>query len=254
MNRCFHRSCIRILPGADGFSPGLRLGRLLRLFVAALAAFVLSNTSGTLQAADDAVTNTPALQPTNQASVAGVTNQFNVLDDKYRLAIGDQLSFKILEDEDDPKIIPVTDSGDLEVPYVGRYPAVGKTCKELAQELKVELEKKYYWQATVVIAVDSKPKSRGKVYLAGAVGGPGPQDISGDEILTVSKAILRAGGLTGFADGKSVRVTRSTGAGPGDETNFIVNVTMVLEKGKFENDPTLQPGDLIYVPERLIRF
>jgi len=159
-----------------------------------------------------------------------------------------------VEDEEEPKIIVVTDSGDLEVPYIGRYPALGKTCKQLAQELKRELEKEYYWQATVVIAVDSKPKSRGKIYLVGAICAPGPQDISGDEALTVSKAVLRAGGLTGFADGKAVRVTRSTGPNPGNEKTFTVNVTRVFEKGKTEDDLALQPGDLIYVPERLIRF
>ena len=74
----------------------------------------------------------------------------------------------------------VTDSGDVQLPYIGRYPAVGKTCKELALALKTELEKDYYKQATVIVAVDSKPRSRGKIYLTGAIGAPGPQDISSD--------------------------------------------------------------------------
>ncbi len=201
-----------------------------------------------LKAADASLTNSTT------TGVTGETNQLNVLDDKYRLAIGDTLSFKIIEDEDDPKILVVTDSGDLEVPYIGRYPAVGKTCKELAQQLKVELEKEYYIRATVVVAVDSKPKSRGKIYIVGAINSPGPLDISGDETLTVSKAILRAGGLTTFANGKEVRVTRSSGPHPNDEKTFTVNVTEIFEQGKTENDLPLQPGDLIFVPERMIRF
>jgi polysaccharide export outer membrane protein len=209
-----------------------------------------------LKAEDSVATNGTTAAATNQLSgeAPGATNQVNVLDDKYHLAIGDQLSFRIIEDEDDPKLLAVTDSGDLEVPYVGRFPAVGKTCKQLARELKVELEKKYYLQATVIIAVNQKPKSRGKVYLVGAIGAPGPQEISGDEILTVSKAILRAGGFTSFADGKGVRVTRSTGAHPGGEKTFTVNVSRIFEQGKTENDLVLQPGDFIFVPERLIRF
>lgn len=208
--------------------------------------------------ADVGATNGPAaismpqpLQPTNSASL---TNHFNVLDDKYHLAIGDQLSFQIIEDEDDPKMLVVTDSGELQVPYVGRFPAAGKTCKELAQDLKVELEKQYYLQATVVVAVDSKPKSRGKVYLAGAVGAPGPQDISGDEEMTLSKAVLRAGGLTPYADGKKVTITRSTGTHRDEDKAFVVNVSRILEKGKTTEDLPLEPGDLIYVPERVIRF
>jgi polysaccharide export outer membrane protein len=224
--------------------------------LAVLAGFILLGAVRPVTAADDVATNPVVKAPTPQPLLPGpaVTNYINVLDDQYRLAMGDQLSFRIVEDEEAPKIIVVTDSGDLEVPYLGRYPALGKTCKQLAQELKQELEKEYYRQATVVIAVDSKPKSRGKIYLVGAISAPGPQDIAGDEALTVSKAVLRAGGLTGFADGKAVRVTRSTGPNPGNEKTFTVNVTRVFEKGKTEDDVTLQPGDLIYVPERLIRF
>jgi len=214
-----------------------------------------------LNAADTAVatnaasnTATPVVASPAAAVTPGTTNAANVLDDKYRLVIGDQLSFQIIEDEDDPVHLVVTDSGDLQVPYIGRYPAVGKTCKELSLALKSELEKEYYKQATVIIAVDSKPGSRGKIYLVGAIGAPGPQDISSDEVLTVSKAILRAGGFTGYADEKNVKVTRSTGAGPGGDKTFIVNVSRILEDGKTEDDLPLQPGDLVFIPERMIRF
>jgi protein involved in polysaccharide export with SLBB domain len=182
------------------------------------------------------------------------TNAANVLDDKYRLAIGDQLSFQIIEDGDAPVHLVVTDSGDLQIPYIGRYPAVGKTCKQLAQELKVELQKEYYKQATVIVAVDLKPESRGKIYLVGAIRAPGPEDISSDEVLTVSKAILRAGGFTDSADEKHVKVTRSTGTGTGGDKTFIVNVKQILENGKTADDLPVQPGDLIFVPERMIQF
>ena len=128
------------------------------------------------------------------------TNSMDALDDKYRLAIGDRISFRIEEDGDDPKPLTTMDSGDLEVPYIGRYPAVGKTCKELAQALKVEFEKEYYYHATVIIAVDAMTKSRGRVYLVGAVRAPGPQEIPSDEVFTVSKAVLRAGGFTSLSD------------------------------------------------------
>jgi protein involved in polysaccharide export with SLBB domain len=156
-----------------------------------------------------------------------------------------------VEDDDPVAILPVTDSGEIQVPYLGRYPAVGKTCKELALGVKAELEKKYYYTATVAIAVNSMPRSRGKIYLVGAVRVPGPQDIASDETLTVSKAILRAGGFTEFASEKNVKVTRGSSA---DKKVFELNVSRILEKGDTENDLTLQPGDLIYIPERMIRF
>lgn len=192
-------------------------------------------------------TNAPAIKANFTSTNA------NQLDDRYPLVIGDQLSFRIVEDEEEPRPLVVTDSGEIEVPYLGRYPAAGKTCKDLAAGLKTELEKKYYYQATVVIAVNAMPRSRGKIYLVGAIRAPGPQDISSDETLTVSKAILRAGGFNDFANDKKVKVTRTVGKS-GETQTFLVDVASVFEKGNTQNDLVLQPGDLIFVPERLIRF
>jgi polysaccharide export outer membrane protein len=195
----------------------------------------------------------PATNPAAGPAIFTSTN-VNQLDDRYKLVIGDQLSFRIIEDEEDPRLLVVTDSGDIEVPYLGRYPVIGKTCKELAANLKTELEKRYYYQATVIVAVNAMPRSRGKIYLVGAIRAPGPQDISSEETLTVSKAILRAGGFNDFANQKKVKITRTTGKNKDDVQTFLVDVSSVFEKGSTQNDIALQPGDLIYVPERLIRF
>jgi protein involved in polysaccharide export with SLBB domain len=206
--------------------------------------------------------NSPTVAPTAQpgtpepGKAAGTAAPLTIsamdsLDSSHKLAIGDRLSFRIIEDEEEPKQIFVTDSGDLEVPYIGRFPAVGKSCKDLARALKSELEKEYYYQATVVVAVDVMTKSRGKVYLVGPVRMAGPQDIPSDEVLTLSKAILRAGGFSDFADKKNVKVTRKV---DGADKTFVVDVAEVLERGRTDRDMPLEPGDLVYVPERLVRF
>jgi protein involved in polysaccharide export with SLBB domain len=204
----------------------------------------------------DSLTRT-AVKPssaTSNAAPVDLGNAMNVLDDKHKLAIGDQISFRIVEDEDDPKSLTVMDSGELEIPYLGRFQSVGKTCKQLAGVLKTELEKEYYKQATVVIAVNLMAKSRGKVYLVGPVHVPGPQEIPSDEVLTLSKAILRAGGFTDFADQKTVKVTRQSKVAGGKDESFVINVGKVLEQGATESDLPLEPGDLIFVREKLVRF
>ncbi len=194
---------------------------------------------------------------------SATTNTVDALDGNHKLAIGDRLSFRILEDREadpkqplEPKALFVTDSGDIEVPYIGRVPAENKTCVQLAREIKDELEKAYYRRATVILAVDQMTRSRGKVYLVGAVRGAGPQEIPSDEAFTLSKAILRAGSFSDYADKKSVRVTRKSGSGAAAKADqsFTVNVAEILEKGKTEFDITLEPGDFIYVPEKGIRF
>jgi polysaccharide export outer membrane protein len=206
-----------------------------------------------LQSTNSAAGSPAAAMATNVSSAAFISS-VDVLDDKYQLVIGDQLSLKIVEDENDPVQLLVTDSGDIQAPYLGRYPAAGKTCRQLSLALKAELEKKYYYHATVIVAVDSMPRSRGKIYLVGAIRAPGPQDISSDEALTLSKAILRSGGFTDFANEKKVKVTRAAGPGATDKRTFIVDVSKILEKGETEGDLPLLPGDLIYVPERMVRF
>jgi polysaccharide export outer membrane protein len=196
-----------------------------------------------------------SLSPSGTNSAVSIsTNSMDALDDTYRLAIGDRVIFQIKEDDDDPQLLTVMDSGDLQVPYIGPYPVVGKTCKELAQALKAELEKEYYYRATVIITVDLKTKSRGIVYLVGAVRAPGPQDIPSDEVLTVSKAILRAGGFTDYANQRDVKITRKGNTPGAPNQTFVVNVEEILEKGKFGADLPLKSDDLIYIPERLVRF
>jgi protein involved in polysaccharide export with SLBB domain len=243
MNCCSRQFPRRSSPAVSGSSRRrweLPVTNLKQLVLTVLFAFI-------------ALTGLKAAE-TGVATATTSTNRFNVVDDNYRLSVGDQLSFQIIEDEEDPKGLTVMDSGDLQVPYIGRYPAVGKTCKELAGALKVELEKDYYRQATVIIAVDAKPRSRGKIYIVGAIRTPGPQEIASDETLTVSRAILRAGSFSDFADQKNVQVTRGSGVGADVKKMFTVNVAQIFEKGKTENDLVLQPGDLIFIPERMIRF
>lgn len=198
--------------------------------------------------------STNALGEGTNMSNTGPTNSMDALDDKHKLTIGDRLSFRIIEDDDDPRQIPVTDSGDLEVPYIGRYPAVGKTCKELAWKLKAELEKKYYFHATVIIAGNEWARSQGKIYIFGPVRAPGPQDIPNDEVLTVSKAILRAGGFGDYANRSKVEVRRKPATPGGKDQVLTVDVAQILDKGKNDSDLPLEAGDLIYVPERLLRF
>ena len=125
----------------------------------------------------------------------------------------------------------------------------------MSRELKTALEQDYYYQATVIVAVDLKAKTQGIVYLVGPVRSPVPQYIPSDEEFTLSKAILRAGGFLPDADTHRVRVTRKeTGPNGAVDKTYIVNVAKILEDGKTDLDMVLKPGDFIYVPERILWF
>jgi len=182
------------------------------------------------------------------------------MDDKHKLALGDQLTFRIIEDQEDPnekmepKPMLVGDRGEVEVPYIGPFPAVGKTSKQLAREIKTELEKKYYYQATVLISLALLTKTTGKVYVLGEVRLTGPVDMPGDEVLTVGKAILRAGGFTTYSDKRHVKVTRKGDGASAKTQTLVVDVADILEKGNIDKDLTVETGDVIFVPTRLINL
>ena len=177
-----------------------------------------------------------------------------VPDDKYKLRVGDKISLQILEDRDQPKSLVVTDSGELDAPYVGRVAAQDKTCKQLAEELKARLEREYYHRATVIISLDVANKLLGRVYVWGQVRQQGAIDIAVNENLTAGKAILRAGGFGDFANKKKVKLVRGGSAGSTGNQTFLLNMVEILEQGRTELDMALQPDDFIIVPSRLINF
>ena len=196
-----------------------------------------------------AATNCPAAG-TNTVPV-GLSGY--VPDDKYKLRAGDRVALQILEDRDPPKSLALADSGELDVPYIGRVVAKDKSCKQLGEEIKALLEREYYHRATVIIALDAASKYLGRVYVWGQVRSQGPIEVLVNENITVGKAILRAGGFADFANKKKVKVIRAASAGGAKQT-FVVNMVEILEEGKTEDDLLLQPDDFILVPSRLVNF
>lgn len=182
------------------------------------------------------------------------TVSMDVLDDTRPLSRGDTINLRIVEDRDPPVTLRITDSGDIEVPYIGRVVAEGRTPRQLAYEIKSLLERDYYNQATVIIGLDVEgAKFAGLIYVTGMVGAPGPMQIPANEKFTVSKAILRAGGFTTFANQRRVKLTRPVSPDGKTETQTI-DVKEIIEKGRQDLDVLVQPDDIILVPERLINF
>jgi len=191
-------------------------------------------------------------------SSPGLLNGY-VADDNYKLRAGDAVSFQILEDrllgiQETPVNLVVTDSGELDVTYIGRVMAVGKTCNQLAADVKAALEKDYYKQATVVLSLNVATRIVGRVYIWGQVRSQGGLDMQINENLTAGNAILRAGGFGDFASKTKVKVVRAATGPNGEKKMFDLNMVDILEKGKIEKDIVLEPNDLIIVPTRLLNF
>ncbi len=185
----------------------------------------------------------------------------SALDDRRPLAIGDVISYRVIEDRDPAVQRIVTDSGEIDVPYYGRIRAAGRTPRQLAYAIKSALEQTLYKRATVIIALDQATKSRGRIYVVGMVRSQGPIEIPADEVFTVGKAILRAGGFSDFANKRKVTLVRGGGSRENIENyqeaakgGIVVDLVNVLERGKVDEDVPVKAGDLIIVPQRLVNF
>jgi protein involved in polysaccharide export with SLBB domain len=208
------------------------------------------------------------------ATTAGTTNatmSSAAMDDRHNLAAGDKVSFTILEDRFFPnltdnryappatitdlsKALVVADTGELDFPYVGRVKVAGRTCKDVAAEVKTALEKDYYQKATVVLGLDQMSREQGRVWISGEVRSPGAVNIPPTGNFTAGKAILGAGGFTDWAKKKEVQIVRkSKTAGTAAQT-FTVDLEQVLEKGRADKDVALEPEDYIIVPRAFIRL
>lgn len=171
-----------------------------------------------------------------------------------QLSVGDQVTFAIAEDKEPPALKRVTDTGDLDVPYVGRVHVAGKTCATAAREIKKLLDAEYYYNATVKLGIDqvNRAAAMGKIYVSGLVKSPGAQEFYTGEKMSVSAVILKAGGFAQYADTKGVKVVRKARDGRTD--SFVVDMKAVLERGKMDQDVEVFDGDYVIVPQRLWNY
>ncbi len=217
---------------------------------------------------------TPGAAGTNAVPVAPVTaatlSSMEALDDKVGLEAGDTISFRVIEDRDDPVTRVVTDTGEIDFPYIGRVKVSGKTCHQVALEVKKLLEIDYYKHATVIVGLDlivgqDKSKPRDFVWVVGQVRDEGPQELSKVQTTTVSQVILRAGGFGDFADQRKVKLVHrgSSGTDTGntppdvskikDKDGDVIDVKSVFD-GKSAADPVVKPGDYIIVPKKWVNI
>jgi protein involved in polysaccharide export with SLBB domain len=87
------------------------------------------------------IENRAVTAPVLGTSTVAFTTSMDVLNDTTKLGAGDRISFRVVEDRREPITLVVTDSGEMEVPLIGRVKALDKTCKQLAYDIKPLLEK-----------------------------------------------------------------------------------------------------------------
>jgi len=217
-----------------------------------------------LESAESSLTNSPS-SPAAPPVTAATLSSMAALDDKVALEAGDTISFRVIEDRDDAVSRIVTDTGEVDFPYIGRVKVEGKTCHQVAVEVKKLLEVDYYKQATVIVGLDliigeDKTKPKDMAWVVGEVRAVGPLELVKAQPITVSQAIMRAGGFGEFADQRKVKLIHRSAAADGAPASLaaardfqVVDVKSVFE-GKSVADPVIRPGDYVIVPKQFVNF
>jgi len=155
------------------------------------------------------------------------------------LQIGDKVTVELsgIPDKIDPILRDIKEDG-IDLPFIGKVAAVGKTPSQLEKDIEDAYEPKWFLHVNVTVS----PVAR-FFYVMGQVIGTGGGRIAYTGPITVLGAIAAAGDFTPFADKKRVRITRVTGK------ILIVNCVKALKHP--ELDLQVYPGDKIMVPRRL---
>jgi protein involved in polysaccharide export with SLBB domain len=141
----------------------------------------------------------------------------------------DDLLILVSPDTGETNEIRMQKDGTITVPSLGTFAARGKTLGELFREIASK-DPRYRRDMVRLNLPDY-------YYVTGAVNAPGPKPCTNG--LTVTKAIEAAGGLTGVASTRRMKLT------PREGTPIIVNYDTAFADPKL--DPKVFSGDLIHV-------
>jgi polysaccharide export outer membrane protein len=161
---------------------------------------------------------------------------------RYRLRKGDTFDLDFALSPEFNQTVAVQPDGYVTLKGVGSIFVEGQTVPELTETVKAAYAKTLH---DPVIAIALKDFEKPYFIASGQVSKPGKYDLRSD--LTVTEAVAIAGGFNNQAKHSQVVLFRPVPGG-GYETKLL-NVKKLLASRNLSEDPQLQPGDMLYVPQ-----
>lgn len=171
----------------------------------------------------------------------------------YVLTNTDRIRVAVYQEDDLSLIARIDSQGRINLPLVGHVAISGlKVGDAQAAIEKAYVDGRYLRAPRVTISVEEYAAR--EVSIQGQVRSPGRYPLPIESSMTILELVTRAGGFTDTAKGTAVRITRIKT--DGSKVNFEVDVESLI-KGRrganvSDNSLVLEPGDIIFVPERLI--
>lgn len=172
----------------------------------------------------------------------------------HRLQLADRVRVAIYQEDDLTSVVRIDARGMINLPLLGEISIGGLTVTEAQDAIqRAYRDNRYLRNPQVTLSVEEYAPR--EVSIHGQVRSPGRYSLPNESTFTVEELVTKAGGLNDIAKGNAVSVRRTLP--DGTTQTFTVDVQSII-KGR-SNDPKvaesnilLLPGDIVYVPERLI--
>lgn len=168
----------------------------------------------------------------------------------YVLQPQDVIKVQVFQEEDINKQgdgLSLSQDSTVTLPLIGTVSLKDKTVRQAEEMIRALYDKDYIVNPQVSVTV-VKYADR-SVNVVGSVTNQGRIQFPQERGLSIVDAISLAGGQTRLADLKHVRLTRTNSNG--DTESTTIDVDAMMKKGGTDSVP-LQPGDVVFVPERIL--
>ncbi len=173
----------------------------------------------------------------------------------YRIITNDRLGVHVFQEDDLGITARVDAKGDINLNLIGQVHVYGQTLEEAERAIEnAYIDGRYLRHPKVILTVEELAPR--EVSVQGQVKIPNRYSLPIEAATTLAEVISRAGGFTDVAKGTAVRLTRIL---PDGSTKVYEIDVDSVQKGKEKNkakteqaNMLLEPGDIIYVPERII--
>ncbi len=162
----------------------------------------------------------------------------------YRIDAGDVILITVYEQPDLITKARVNSKGEITFPLLGNVQIKGLTVDEVEDTIRELLEKDYLVHPQVTVFIEDYRVA--KVFVMGFVNEPGEYELFKDRPTTVLEAITMAGG---FKEGAAQNGTKVIRVEDGIQVTIPIRITDITKKGDKAKDISINPGDIIVVPE-----
>jgi len=213
----------------------MAFGHISKLFISlALSALVLSGCAGSASG--------PQLPPASFVSTQEGPGE------EYVIGPLDELTIFVWRNPELGAKVQVRPDGRITTPLITDMPAVGKTSKMLADDIKLALSQ-YIQNPLVSVIVDKFSGTFSQqVRIVGATDKPASLPYRAN--MTLLDAMIAVGGLSEYAAGNKARLVRFD-KDSGKQREYALRINDLIKKGDTKANVLLAPGDVIIIPESM---